>query len=75
MVQAYVFIQIGASNPLEVLSAIRQIPQVTQAHIVLGPIDCIALVSCANHEEFQQAILEIRWIPGVVTTDTRYVYA
>ena len=75
MLQAYVFIQISAQNPLDVLATIRQIPQVKQAHIVLGPIDCIALVECTNHEELQQTLLEIRWVKGVTNTDTRYVYA
>ncbi len=75
MIHAYVFIQISASDPLEVLTVLRQIPQVNQAHIVLGPIDCIAFIACTNQEELQQAIVEIRWVKGVVNTDTRYVYA
>ncbi len=75
MMQAYVFVQISASDPLEVLTVLRQIPQVKQAHIVLGPIDCIAFIECTNHDELQQTIVEIRWVKGVANTDTRYVYA
>lgn len=75
MVRAYVFIQISATDPLEVLAALRQIPAVQQAHVLLGPIDCIALIECANHETLQETILTIRSVRGVVNTDTRYVYA
>ncbi len=75
MVQAYVFIHISGHHPTDVLETIRSIPQVTQAHILLGPVDCIALVACPNHEELYQVIFKIREIPGVTSTDTRYVYA
>ncbi len=74
MTQAYVFIHIGAAKPQEVLTAIQHIPQVQQAHIVLGPIDCIAFIECADHEELRETIIAIRWVAGVVNTDTRYVY-
>ncbi len=75
MIQAYVFIQISAQNPPDVLETIRYLPQVKQAHIVLGPLDCIAFIECPTHEHLYQTIFEIRSIVGVATTDTRYVYA
>ncbi len=75
MVQAYVLINISTTNPLEVLTTLRQLPAVKQAHILLGPIDCIAMIECADHEALQETIINIRGIQGVVNTDTRYVYA
>ncbi len=75
MIQAYVFIQIRAPDPLEVLRALREIPAVKEAHIVLGPIDCIAFIECTDREALQEALVAIRWTQGVVNTDTRYVYA
>jgi DNA-binding Lrp family transcriptional regulator len=75
MVQAYVFIHIGTTDPLIVLNALRQIPEVQEAHVLLGPIDCIAKIACANQEALQETLLTLRGVPGVVNTDTRYVYA
>jgi Lrp/AsnC ligand binding domain len=51
------------------------LPMVKQAHILLGPIDCLALIECVDHEALHEAILSIRGVRGVVNTDTRYVYA
>ncbi len=64
MVQAYVLINISRTNPLEVLAALRQLPAVQQAHILLGPIDGLALIACADHEALQAAILSIRGVRG-----------
>jgi DNA-binding Lrp family transcriptional regulator len=75
MVMAYIFLQISATDLLKVLSALRQIPVVKEAHVLLGPTDCIALIECADHEALQESILTIRAVRGVVKTDTRYVYA
>ncbi len=74
MVQAYVFINISIVNPLETLTTLRQLPAVKQAHSLLGSIDCIAFIECADHEALQETILTIRAVQGVVNSDTRYVY-
>ncbi len=75
MVQAYVLINISATTPFEVLTTLQQLPAVKQAHSLLGPVDCIAFIECADQEALQETILTIRNVQGVVTTDTRYVYA
>jgi DNA-binding Lrp family transcriptional regulator len=75
MIIAYVFIHISAPDPLEVLHALRQIPAVQQAHLVLGPTDCISLIECADHEALQELIPVIRVVRGVLNTETRYIYA
>lgn len=75
MIQAYIFIKISGADPLQVLAAVQQLPEVQQAHILLGPIDCIAFIKCADHQALIETITTIRAIPGVANTDTRYVYA
>jgi DNA-binding Lrp family transcriptional regulator len=74
LVGAYVLIEIQDTDPLEVVTALRSLPEVRQAHAVLGPTDCIAYLECATHDDLRDAILRIRTITGVFRTDTRYVY-
>ena len=75
MVAAYVLISISAADPLDVVTALRALPAVRQAHVLLGPTDCLAFVECADHAVLRDALLEIRAVKGVTNTDTRYVYA
>ncbi len=75
MVRAFVLIKIAAPDPLEVLTQLRGIPDVTQAYVLLGPMDAIALIECADHAKLRDTVLNIRAVKGVVDTDTRYVYA
>ena len=75
MIAAYVLNTISAADPLEVVAALHALPAVRQAHVLLGPTDCIAFVECADHAALRDAILEIRSVKGIATTDTRYVYA
>jgi DNA-binding Lrp family transcriptional regulator len=56
MVQAYVFINISTRDPLEVLTALRQIPEVQEAHSLLGPVDCIAKLECPTQEKLQEVL-------------------
>ena len=74
MVMAYILISISESDLLEVVATIRAIPHVRQAHALLGPTDCIALIACENHEILRDTILRVRAAKGVTSTDTRYVY-
>ncbi len=75
LVAAYVLIQTHDADPFVVVTALRTLPTVTQAHVLLGPTDCIAYVACADHATLRDTVLQIRALPGVVKTDTRYVYA
>ncbi len=75
MVQAYVFINISPINdPREVLTTLRQLPAVKQTHLLLGSIDCITFIECADQKALQETFITIRSMQGVVTTDTRSVH-
>ncbi len=74
LVAAYVLIQTQEADPLVVVTALRALPQVQQAHMLLGPTDCIAYVACATHDALRDTVTQIRAVPGVLKTDTRYVY-
>jgi hypothetical protein len=74
MVAAYILITISTADPLDVLTKLRALPAVKQAHALLGPTDCIAFVECVDHATLRDAVLDIRAVPGVANTDTRYVY-
>jgi len=73
-VAAYVLIQIQDADPLAVVTALRALPAVTQAHVLLGPTDCSAYGAGADHDALRDTVLQIRALPGVFKTDTRYVY-
>ena len=75
MVAAYVLLTVMAVDPLELLGQLRAIPNVKQAHVLLGPTDAIVYIECADHETLRETILSIRAIAGIEHTDTRYVYA
>ncbi len=74
LVAAYVLIQTQEADPLVVVTALRALPHVMQAHVLLGPTDCMAYVECGTHDALRDTVLQIRALPGVVKTDTRYVY-
>ncbi len=75
LVAAYVLIETQEADPLVVVTALRTLPAVKQAHVLLGPTDCMAYVECADHAALRDTVLQIRALSGVVKTDTRYVYA
>ncbi len=71
MTIAYVFVQISATDPTEALSALRAIAGVKQAHLLMGPTDCIAFIEGADLEALGEALIAIRAVDGVASTDTR----
>ncbi len=75
MAAAYVFIQIIAIDPRTVLTALRELSGVKQAHGLLGPTDCIAYIEGEDQDALLETVLAIRAIKGIANTDTRYVYA
>jgi DNA-binding Lrp family transcriptional regulator len=74
MTTAYVFIQISSGSPVDALSSIRQVEQVKQAHLVLGPTDIIAFVEVADMEALGEAIMAILAVDEVGHTDTRLAW-
>ncbi len=65
LIGVYVLIEIQDTDPLEVVTALRALPEMQQAHAVLGPTDCMAYLACPTHDELRDAILRIRAILGV----------
>ena len=59
---------------MDALTAVREIEQVKQAHLVLGPTDIIAFVEVADMEALGDAIMAILSVDGVAHTDTRLAW-
>jgi hypothetical protein len=74
MTTAYVFVQMSVTKPREALSAIREIAGVKQAHLLMGPTDCIAFIEGADLETLGEALMAIRGMDGVASTDTRLAW-
>jgi DNA-binding Lrp family transcriptional regulator len=74
MITAYVFVQFGLGDPVAVLSTIREIPGVKQAHAVMGPIDVIVYVEVADLKTLAETIVAIRAVDGVTGNDTRLAW-
>ena len=71
MTAAYVLMQLNAPDPRKAMKSIRAIAGVKQAHILIGPTDCIAYVETADPEGLANTIVGLRGVKGVVSTDTR----
>ena len=72
MVSAYILIDISIDvDEAEALKAIRVVPGVKQAHLVVGPNDCIAYAEVETQEQSMDTLRAIRAIKGVLRTDMR----
>lgn len=69
--KAYVMIKIRAGEVKEVVSNLRKIQGVVEAHMTFGPYDAVAVVETADVATLGQVTaLEIQPIPGVEQTLT-----
>lgn len=75
MISAYVFIQFGSKDPVDVLKSIRNIKGVKQAHVVTGPADIIAFIEAENMEKLELIISEIRSMAVITSSDTRITWS
>jgi hypothetical protein len=80
LVTAYIFIELTTADPQragldQVLTEIRSVSGVKQAHILFGSIDCIAYVECPDNAALGETVVAIRGLRGVAHTDTRPVYS
>ncbi len=75
MITAYVFIQFGSKDPVDVLKAIRNIKGVKQAHVVTGPADIIAFIEAEDKESLEVIISKIRSMAVVTSSDTRITWS
>jgi len=72
---AYIFVQFGsAEDPDGILSAIREIAGVKQAHALLGPVDIIAFVEVEDVEALGETVMAIRAVDGVTSSDIRLAW-
>ena len=75
MTAAYIFVQFGsAEDPDGILSAIREIAEVKQAHALLGPLDIIAFVEVEDVEALGDTVMAIRAVDGVTSSDIRLAW-
>ena len=72
MFAAYVLIDLSIEVDFhETLDAIQEIDGVKQAHLVVGPADCIAYIEAESSDQGVDTLRKIRATPGVSKTDTR----
>ena len=74
MTSAYIFIKVGPEASFDLLSAIRGIKGVQQAHAIMGPTDGVAFVEVADLEELSETVMAIRAVDGIDSTDTRFAW-
>ena len=71
MVQAYILVKTGAGESEQLLDPIRELPSVTEAHIVAGTYDIIAEVETAEVYDVMKASSSgIQGLQGVTDTKT-----
>lgn len=69
--KAYVLIKVHAGDVKDVVGHLRQITDVTEAHMTFGPYDAIAVVETSDIAKLGKiTALEIQPIPGVEQTLT-----
>jgi DNA-binding Lrp family transcriptional regulator len=74
MFGAYVLINLNiAVDFQDTLNTLRGVRGVKQAHLIVGPTDCIAYIEVPDQRAAIETIQEIREIEGVERTDTRLV--
>ena len=71
MTAAYILIQLNVTDPRKVMATIRAVAGVKQAHLLVGPTDCIAYVETDTLESLGDTVVALRSVNGVVSTDTR----
>lgn len=74
MVSAYVLVSVEPGRNTEVLSALRAVQGVKQAHACWGQPDVFTFVEMDDEKALAEAVLTtIQRIPGVRATDTHIV--
>jgi DNA-binding Lrp family transcriptional regulator len=69
--KAYVMIKVRAGDVKDVVSHLRKIEDVVEAHMTFGPYDAVAVVDTADIAKLGRiTALEIQPIPGVEQTLT-----
>ena len=71
MTAAYILMQLTATDPRKIMKSIRAVTGVKQAHLLVGPTDCIAYVEVESQQQAMDTLRAIRDIKGVLRTDMR----
>jgi hypothetical protein len=75
MTTAYVLMQLNVTDPRKIMKSIRAVTGVKQAHLLVGPTDCIAYVETADDDALSNTVVALRSVKGVESTDTRIAVA
>ena len=68
---AYILIRTDMGKVMDVLSAIKAMPEVKSAHATIGPYDIIAFVEFSDPEALKSLIIDkIQKVPGISRTLT-----
>jgi len=69
--KAYILMQIRVGSIPEVISNLKRMEEVVEAHSILGPYDIIAVVEAKNTYQMGRLVnVDIQVIPGVLETLT-----
>jgi DNA-binding Lrp family transcriptional regulator len=76
MLSAFVLIQLGesVSDPQKIHTSLHAIDGVKTVHLLAGPTDMIVFVEGRDQAAFMAALMKIRAVQGVESTDTRIVF-
>ena len=78
MLNAYVLVkassQVSISSLTDLLSEVRKIKGVKQAHAIMGPDDGIAYVEAEDYEQLLGTLGELLSVEGIGSTDTRMAW-
>ena len=73
MVRAFIMVKTGAGESEGTIGAIRDLPSVSEAHVVAGDYDIIAEVDAPEvYEVLHTASSSIQGLDGVVDTKTYF---
>ena len=67
---AYVILVVEVGREYEVLRKLLEMDVVSEAHVVYGEFDVITKLEVGNLEELEEAVMNIRRIPGVIRSST-----
>jgi DNA-binding Lrp family transcriptional regulator len=74
VVSAYVLVSVEPGKNEEVLSGLRQLPGVRQAHACWGQPDIFSFVEADDEQALADTVLQaIQGIPGIRSTETHVV--
>jgi DNA-binding Lrp family transcriptional regulator len=64
-------VAVQGGDQLDVVRALRQLPEVADVHVVTGPKDLLVLLRVRDHEHLREVLFDRIWnVPGVDRTET-----